>query len=215
MLASELKIGHSVELEVQMDDKKTTLFTSIEMHRENNILLLKTFRYNGKIIGFPTSCSVTLVYAEGSLAYYWENVTVKPVRYEGEIYHCVHLVGNSRVMNRRNSYRVYFGTEMILSAPTASGQKSHKVLVRDISETGMSFYSQENFTVGKNVRLYLSVAPGKEISIRSQILRSQAGSHRNGSIYGCKFTEPNPILNNYLMRYQQERQAKRIGRKRT
>ena len=211
MTAPELQLEHSVELEVTMNNKKTTLLTAIEKIIGPTTVLLTPIQFNKKIVGFPPNCMVNVYYADEKHAYCWKNVRLKAVRYGKDIYHCTDLVGPGEVMNRRGSYRVYIGEQMTVTAFTAQGAKKHSVHLKDISESGMAFLSSEEFDIGRIVRLNLSFAKGIAVEVSSQVVRIQELDNRQEKLYGCKFIEKNNKMVNYLMQLQQKKQREKMG----
>lgn len=211
MNVTDLEMAHSVELEVLHDGKKTTLLTTVEGIIKGCILLTP-IRLDGKIVGFPPKFTVNLLYPEDGQVHCWNNVEVKAVHYQGQVYHSVLLIGEAYVQNRRGAYRVYIGENMNILNYTRTGSQLHEVLIRDLSETGMSFVSKDDFTVGRALRLYLRFKNGREISIGSQLLWKRENPNRQTTfLYGCKFTERNKLLAKYLMNIQQEQQRKKLG----
>ena len=175
-------------------------------------ILLTPIQLNGKLVGFPPDCVVNLLYIDDNHVYCWKHVTIKAVRYEKKVYHSVELIADAEVLNRRGAYRVFIGETMMLTAFTANGPKNYHVLLKDVSETGMAFYSNEEFDVGRTVRLYLTLSKGHQLQLSSQILRTQNFEHRSDKLYGCKFLERNDRLISFLMKIQQDRQRQKLGR---
>lgn len=212
MTAAELQLEHSVELEILLNGKKTTLLTAIE-HIIGTTALLTPIQMNGKVVGFPPDCVVNFLYVGEKQVYCWKKVKLKAVRYENKVYHSAELPGDAETMNRRGSYRVFVGTQMLLTAFSANGPKNYTVQLKDISESGMAFYSKEDFDIGRTVRLHFSVKNGQDLPLSSQILRIQEFENRQERLYGCKFVEKNNRLIGILMHLQQERQRERMGTK--
>ena len=210
MYAADLEISHSLELEIWIDHKKTTLLTTVEKIVDNTVLMTP-IRINGKLIGFPPSCTVNLLYPTSEHVYAWQNIQVKAVKYEKEVYHCATLKNEALPINRRGSYRVFFGEEMFITSFTNEGPKSLKVLVKDVSEGGFAFYTKEEFDVGRTIRLNLHVKNSEELHLTAQIVRTQPDKERADVLYGCKFREKNPLLSRVLMHLQQERQKQKMG----
>ena len=98
MTAAEMQLSHSVELEILMNGKKTTLLTSIEQIIGTTVLLTP-IQINGKVVGFPPNCSVTLLYIDDNHVYCWKNISVKAVRYEKKIYHSAELIADAEILN--------------------------------------------------------------------------------------------------------------------
>lgn len=213
MTAAELQQEHSVELEVMMNGKKTTLITAVEQVVGQNVLLTP-IQVNGKVVGFPPNCMVNFLYVGENQVFCWKNVKIKAVRYEKKIYHSAELVADADILNRRGAYRVYIGEQMSLTAFSAQGPKSYPIHLKDISETGMAFLSKEEFDVGRTVRLHLTIKKGTELQLSAQIIRIQEYENRQDKLYGCKFIEKNNRLVGFLMHLQQEKQREKMGMKR-
>lgn len=212
MTVTEFEISHSIELEINLNGNKTTLLTSVE-HILDDTVLLTPILMNGKIVGFPPPISVNLYYVDEGQVFLWSDVTVKAVKYQNKAYHSVTLENAPKVLNRRGAYRVFIGQKMNLVTFSPEGSNLHEVFIRDISETGMSFFSEEEFSKGRTVRLYLKIKGGEELSLSAQVVWKRQGTHRrkNQFLYGCKFIGRNRQLTSYLMTVQQERQKKRMG----
>lgn len=210
MTSAEMEISHAIELEIFMNGKKTTLLTSVEQVIDTTVLLTP-IQLNGKVVGFPPDCTVNLLYVEENHVFCWKNVKVKVVRYEKNVYHSVELIAEAEILNRRGAYRVFIGENMQLTAFTANGPKTYNVLLKDVSETGMAFYTKEEFDVGRTVRLHLVVSSAHELQLSSQIIRIQNFEDRQDHLYGCKFLERNDRLITYLMKLQQDRQRQKLG----
>lgn len=210
MTAAEVQISHAVELEIILNGKKTTLLTSVEQIVGQTVLLTP-IQLNGKVVGFPPDCLVNFLYIDEKHVYCWKNVKVKAVRYEKKIYHSAELVADAEILNRRGAYRVYMGQQMLLTAFSANGPKNYQVHLKDVSETGMAFFSKEEFDVGRTVRLHLAIKKGTELQLSAQIIRIQDFENRQDKLYGCKFVEKNNRLVGFLMHLQQERQRQKLG----
>lgn len=210
MTAAELQLEHSVELEIIMNGKKTTLLSSVEQVVGQNVLL-SPIQINGKVVGFPPDCIVNLLYVGENQVFCWKNIKLKAVRYEKKVYHSAELIADAEILNRRGAYRVYIGEQMTLTAFSAQGPKNYQVQLKDLSETGMAYFSKEEFDVGRTVRLHLTIRKGQELQLSAQIIRIQEFENRQDKLYGCKFVERNNRLIGYLMHLQQERQKQKLG----
>lgn len=205
MLATELQLNHSVELEVIINGKVTTLLSSIKKIINNNVLL-SPILINEKLVVFPPECTISFIYMEGAVVFCWKNISIKAIKYQNKIYHCVTLDTKAEIWNRRNSFRVYIGEEMELISFGKEGPKVHKVFVKDISETGMAFISSHPFVVKHTIRLKLKLFSGQTVQLSAQIVRTQPTSNENETLYGCRFVEKSPLLSKHLMKIQQEQQ---------
>lgn len=210
MTAADMQLEHSIELDIFMNGKKSTLLTTVEQVIGQTVLLTP-IQINDKLVGFPPNCTVNLLYVGEHQVFCWKNITIKAVRYEKNVYHSAELIGDAEILNRRGAYRVYIGEQMLLTAFSATGPKTYHVNLKDLSETGMAFFSKEEFDVGRTVRLHLSIKKGQELLLSSQIIRIQEFDNRQDKLYGCKFIEKNNRLIGILMHLQQERQRQKHG----
>lgn len=210
MNTADLEISHSLELEIWINNKKTTLLTKVEKVVDNTVLMTP-IRINGQLVGFPPTCTVNLLYPTEEHVYVWVNVQIKAVKFQKEVYHCVTLKEDASTINRRGSYRVYIGEEMLVTTFTNEGPKPLRAMVKDISEGGFAFLSTEEFDIGRTVRLNLHTKKNQELHLTAQIVRQQPGPRNTETLYGCKFRENNPLLSGILMHLQQERQRKKMG----
>ena len=209
MRLTDMEMAHSVELEILHDGKKTTLLTSVEGMIKDSVLLTP-IHLDGKIVGFPPKFIVNLLYPEEGFVYCWSNVVVKAVRYRNHIYHSVELSGPAIQLNRRGAYRVYIGENRTLYYRTLPGTRLFEVFIRDLSETGMCYMSEEEFEVGRTVQLKLKLPGGQTLNLRAKILWKRETPNRSTTyLYGCKFIEKSKLLSSYLMNIQQEQQRER------
>ncbi len=212
MTGKDLELNHSVELDITINGKKVTFLSTVEKIIDQTVLL-SPIRSDGKLLGFPSTCTVNLIYPDFVNTYIWYNVTVRAVKYDQQVYHAVTLEPEASTINRRGTFRVYSGEEMLVTTFTHNGPVPLHVIVRDISESGMSFFSQQTLDIGRTVRLNLTLQNDREIHLGAQIVREKKDGSRFGTLYGCKFIEKNPLLPRYLMRLQQEHQKRRMGLK--
>ena len=210
MNAAELEISHSIELEIWINGKKTTLLTTVEKVVGQTVLMTP-IRINGKLLGFPPTCTVNLLYPTAEHVYAWQNLSVKAVKFERAVYHCATLNGDATTVNRRGSYRVFFGEEMNITTFPNEGPKAIRALIQDVSESGFAFYSKEEFDIGRTIRFNLRLKDMPELHLTAQIVRAQPDKGRAEVLYGCKFREKNPLLSRVLMHLQQERQKQKMG----
>ena len=210
MTGADLELNRSVELDITVNGKKATFLSKVEKIIDQTVLLAP-IRANGKLLGFPSDCVVNLIYPDYVNTYLWENVTVRAVKYDQRVYHAITVEFEASTINRRGTFRVYSGEEMLVTTFTHEGPLELHVIVRDISETGMSFFSHQKLDIGRTVRLNLVTQNDRELRLSAQIVRVKNDGSRFGSLYGCKFIEKHPLLPNYLMRLQQEHQRRRHG----
>lgn len=202
MQIDELSKGGAVEVEAKINGKALN-FRSEVVLVNNNSVLITSIKVNEQTVGFSDKCHINFLYKSDGKLYIWENVTVKLVKYEGEIYHKIDLAGDGKPFNRRGSFRLYIGEEMPLYVNTASGPTALNVLIKDISETGVGFITKEELDINRIVRLKLK-DNNTLISLSAVIVRKEFLSHLGSNLYGCRFNEKSDKLGKYIAKRQGE-----------
>lgn len=198
----DINKGSNVELEVKLKGHAMS-FRSDVVAIKNNSILINSIKVNEQTIGFSDKCQLNFIFKSESKVYIWENVYVKLVKYDGNIYHKIDLYGDGKPYNRRDSYRMYIGEDMPLYVNTASGPTAISVLVKDISETGVAFITKEEIDIDRTIRLKLK-DNNVIISLSGVIIRKDFLPNLNSFLYGCKFNEKNNKLGKYIMKKQGE-----------
>lgn len=205
----DLEQGDVVELEVKQASTKVSLKTTIEF-KIDDMLLLEPVRIDGKVAGFSDNVAVNLLFPRESKLNIWYNIKVSVVKYNKNIYHAIKLEGDSTTLNRRQAYRVYMGHNHTIVTFTSTGPKNLDVLVRDVSDLGFAFITGEAMNVGNVVRLHFPIDDSSELKLTAKIVRTES-RERGETLYGCKFSERNRILSEYLMKYQREKAKGKIS----
>lgn len=203
----EISKNGSIELEVKFNGRSMS-FKSIVVEVKSNSVLISPIKANDQTVGFSDTCQINFLYKADNKLYLWENVFVKLVKYENNIYHKIDLNGEGKIYNRRNSFRLYIGEDMPLYVNTSSGPTAISVLVKDISETGVGFISSEELDIDRTIRLKLK-ENNNIISLSGVIVRKEFLPNLNSYIYGCKFNEKYPRLGKYIARRQAEQLRKK------
>lgn len=207
MNKNELLPDAQVELLVRAGSDTITLRSKI-VDLVNGDILIDRLEHNGKLLGIPDHFSVDMLYLEpeNSRPFLWSNVSLKVVRYKKEIYHCIgNLAETGKLTNRRESFRLFVGREMTLVVRDANGSRGYRVILKDISETGMGFVTKEDFPIKKLVRLDFEDNHFR-MPLAAHIVRKIEPTDDNMTfVYGCRFSEPNPLLSKYIARKQHEK----------
>lgn len=202
MNVDEMVKGAAVEVDVKCNGKTMNFQSEISLVKDNYILVTG-IKVNNQTVGFSDKCTINFLYKEDGKLFLWENVNVKLVKYDGDIFHKIELFGDGKPYNRREAYRMFLGEDMSIYVNTASGPTSLPVLVRDISETGVGFITKEELDVDRIFRLRLK-DNNTIISLSGVIVRKDVLSHIESNLYGCKFNEKNNMLIKYIARRQGE-----------
>ncbi len=202
MIIDEISKDGDIEVEVKCNGK-TMNFKSEIRFIINNSVLIKSIKVNEQTVGFSDQCIINFLYKSDGKLYIWENVSIKLVKYDGGIYHKMDLSGMGKPHNRRDAFRMYIGEEMFIYINTAKGQAALSVLIRDISETGVSFITKEDFDIERTFRLKLK-HKNIMINISGAIVRKEPLPNLGSTLYGCKFIEKNLLLGKFIAQKQGE-----------
>ena len=202
MNTDDMSKGASVEIDVRLMGKTLNFKSDIALIIKDSILI-RGIRVDNRTVGFTDKCTVDFMYKEDGKLYKWDDVQVKLVRYDGEIYHMVRIAGDGKVHNRREAYRQYIGEDMPIYINTASGTSAIDVLVKDISETGVGFITKEELEIDRTFRLKIRENQYM-LTLSGIIIRKEELSNLNSNLYGCKFIEKDNALVKYIARKQGE-----------
>lgn len=199
----------SIELDVSYNGHTMSFSSNIALIIDNTILIT-AIKANNQTIGFNDDCRINfIVKFDNGKVYKWNDVTVKLVKYEGVIYNKIDLQGDGTSYNRREAFRMYIGEDMPIYINSASGPISITVLIKDLSETGVSFITKEDLAIDRTIRLRI-----KDnhiiITISGIIVRKEFLPHLDSFLYGCKFIEKNQKLGKFIAKRQGE-ELRRMG----
>jgi hypothetical protein len=105
---------------------------------------------------------------------------------------------------------MYIGEDMPLYVNTATGPSALSVLVKDISNTGVAFITNEEIDVERTFRLKLK-DNNSIINLSGIVVRKEFIPHLNSFLYGCKFNEKNNFLGKYIAKKQNEMLQKKTS----
>lgn len=209
MLIDEIPVGASIEIEVRFCGRSMSFNSEVQFKRENSIFI-NPITVNERTVGFNDKCRINLIVKANGKVFLWENVEVRLIRYDGNIYHRITLQGDGKPYNRREAYRMYIGEDMPIYINTPEGPNLINVLVKDISETGVGFITKEELDVERIIRLRLKDF-NNVIYITGSIVRKEYLPHLDSYLYGCKFTEKNDHLGKFIARKQGEQLRKKLN----
>ena len=209
MLISEILVGANIEIEVRYSGRSMS-FNSEVLFLHNDSIFINPIIVNERTIGFNDKCRINLIVKIEGKVFLWENVEIKLVRYDGNIYHRISIQGEGKPYNRREAYRMYIGEDMPVYINTATGPYLINVLVKDISETGVGFITNEDLDIDRMIRLKIKDF-NNIIALTGVIVRKEYLPHLDSYLYGCKFNEKNDKLGKFIARKQGEQLRKRLN----
>ena len=199
MKIGEIEAGSAVTLLVKKDDLSVELPSEIVKVYDDSVLT-KCFMHGDNLVSFDVDgLSVEMMVVKpGEVPYNFKNVQVSLVELEGVRYHCLRTGTVGVKLNRRNAFRVFIGEDG--SAIELGGGKSARILVKDLSSTGIGFLVDKTehteFEVGTKVHVtFADSVIGKRIEADSMVVR--AVEQETQFLYGCMFTKHYPDIERY------------------
>lgn len=203
MKINEIPKDGSVSLKLQKDNQISMLSVEIYVAKEN-VIVLKPIIIDGKVLNLSNSdFRLELIYERGNeKPLIWRNISFGTIKIDN--YPCVVLQDTTEgvVYNRRGTFRLELDVQGVLNG-------NEKIIVHDISTTGISFYTEKDNrkTIGSPVKIKF-MGGFEEIYVSGEIIREVEGEERN--MYGCMIK-----ANLMVDKFMTEEQRRRVMRNRT
>lgn len=183
MELSSIEAGKKVIIMVESKEEKSEFETSVE----KNILvqglaglLLQGVRVDNNVIVFNSSKEESkfniVLEQQDARPLIWRNVLISSVTYKNEPMIFVYSEVESLMYNRRNCFRLPMSTQ----AYTDTGDK---IIIRDISISGVSFRTDRRRMVGQVLRIKFKDKYDETYRITGTIVREERDDDK--FIYGC------------------------------
>ena len=212
MLLGDTKVGKPIELQIQRDGYNYRVVSKIEEVSEGRICI-SLIASSKRIFEFLDTDVVDLVYRKDDRMWKWCNVKGGIVELDGEQFHCLMSTERGESYNRRNAFRVPMNQVIELqykvmeegSLPEITEcfrMKSCIALLRDISEVGVGFYTNNLIDLENEVFFQFSTECGW-IKCEAIVVRFFEARHGNFRYYyGCRFQETSKALTKYIYEMQ-------------
>lgn len=215
MLLSELGDGVTVRLIITIEETMFEFETTVQMKHKKNVFI-EPIRKNGKILNVQSeNIRVDVMYIrEQGKPILWVGTEMTCIRHKGQIYYAVSGNLKGEEYNRRGDFRLFIGEEN--PAKIGKHRRAHKVILKDMSNSGFAFISQEKIDNAEGLFVYI-VYPATlgekklELSLFGKIVRDMP--LEDGRIlYGCVLVKKNEIIGYYINQKQMEQLAKKNER---
>lgn len=226
MLVGETKVGKQIEIFINRDGYHYRVVSKIEEASEGRICI-SLIASSKRVFQFLDTDVIDLVYRNEDRMWKWDNVKGGITELDGEQFHCLMTTEQGESYNRRNAYRVSVNETIELfhkileqgsfqEMEECYRMKSCAAMLRDISEVGVGFYTDELIDIQDEIAFHLSTEVG-EIKCEAVVVRFFESRHGNYRYYyGCRFTETSKTLTRYIYEMQRlelQRTRDRIFRK--
>ena len=228
MFINEMRGGEPVKLELAVNGAKMEFKSTVVTIEDKKMLkaldgIVKNYPYvvveaitkEDKVIGFPTSgveYKVSYVDKETRKAYEWHGVTVKQVSFaDGTKNHIFISEKNVKELNRRERYRLWLGCDGLLQMGLST--KSLRIIIKDISATGVSFLIENRQAVDETLIPKMSAI----ISLSFSDAETNTKFKLNASVvriveeedgkmlFGCRLMQESAAIAKFVNTKQRER----------
>lgn len=199
MTAADLKVGQSVEIQLEREGYIYHLFSKVHETNRNKVYILP-ITAGLKTLRFEPDDEIKLICRTKERLLAWSNVKGGIEFLEGEKFHVLYANGEAESYNRRNSYRVSYGKahdcmHCRYEKDEESGvmkdvlHQKFRAIVKDISESGIALIAMDRLENGDFVELVLE-NEGIKMECEARVVRSMPieGSERK-KLYGCVLTK--------------------------
>lgn len=220
MRLEELKLGKSIEIIVTRDQYRLRLVSKIE-DVANDRIAITLITGNGKVFQFQEKDKIEFIYKDDKRLWRWRGLKGTIEKLEDSYVHCLYGPREGEHFNRRNAYRVFVGEEIkfhwikqgklqilldnkedMESVNEPLLVKNAQGLLKDISETGAGFYSNERLELHDAVTFRLITCVGV-IHVIGEVVRiTHEGNGNYRKFFGISFVEVSNIINKYVFTLQ-------------
>lgn len=196
MHLDDLERGQGVVLEITKGDEHSEVDGYVMMVKRN-VLVLEPIIIEEKVLVLnDAEIHVNLVVSiDENKPQLWKNVAFGMTNINNHQCIVVKSDGESVTYNRRASYRLSMDNQGYL--------RNEKIIIHDISVTGLSFYVKKEFrkTIGSEVDIKFT-ANYEDIHVRGKIIREIEDGDRY--LYGCTI-HANPAVDSFIASEQRKR----------
>ena len=222
MFLGETKVGKPIEILIERDGYNYRVVSKIEEASEGRICI-SLIASSKRVFQFLDTDVIDLVYRKEDRMWKWSNVKGDVIELDGEQFHCLMSLERGESYNRRNAYRVTVNKPIDLQykimeegSPLEIKDcfrlKSCIAMLRDISEVGVGFYSDELIDLESEVFFQFSTEYG-DVKCEAIVVRFFEARHGNFRYYyGCRFKETSKTLTKYI--YEMQRRELKKARDR-
>lgn len=158
MIATELKLGQPIEIQIERDGYIYRLVSKVEA-TERNKIYISLITAADKVFRFENVDSVMVVCRTKERMWAWSNVIGKIELLEGQRVHVLYVQGEAESYNRREAFRVQIGKECAMThhryAKSAETKEyvdqineKFNAVIKDISENGVAVVTTRELEEG-------------------------------------------------------------------
>ena len=200
----ELQSGNAIELQVVFSNN-TYEFPTKVLGVQREILILAEIQVDGKKLKITKEQGVNIIFKMLNKLYIWNNVKMETILYKGHYYYRMNDTDiESKLYNRRGAFRLYIGNSMPIEVYLNGNKNEYCVNIKDISETGFGFITNEDLLINKKVS-FAYRTKDESFDLNGFIVRKTYDAVTHTYSYGCKFPEFYNELGSFIVKEQAKR----------
>lgn len=203
MKLTQVQVGIQIQIILIIDGQRMN-FNSIIRAILDDSILIDPIMQQDKTVGFDGHEVMAICVAQENKPYLWNGISLRLVRFNGEVYHQLQTGQDGVFCNRRKYYRQYVGMEGNVNDLS----HSYSVIIKDVSLKGCSFVTSEELELGKSIVLSFSDNETNYV-IRAVINRKMIVDETNKTVYGCEMRLENTKLEKYISERQRQEMQRR------
>lgn len=214
MTAAELKIGQSVEIELERDGYIYHLLSKVHEVSRNKIYI-EPIVAQAKMLRFRADDDIKVIHRTRERLLAWSNAKGSIEFLDGKLFHVLQVSKEAESYNRRNSYRVPYGKacdciHRRYEKAEALGRmedvlnRKFRAIIKDISESGVAFIAMETLEKKDFIEFVLD-AEGIRMECEARVVRCTPveGSERK-KLYGCVLTKMSREYGKFVLDIQRK-----------
>lgn len=210
MLIKEMVLGRKLEVLVDREGYNYRLVSKIEGTADGTVAV-SAISAKGRMFHFEDGDDVTIVYRGEERMWKWEHVKPGLARMDGETVHTFSSRAQGLVYNRRDSFRVPIGENLLMyrifvkkneEGETEETLKPFEGLLSDLSVSGAGLYTNEEMDIDAMMGFDMPTHMGIMTCRGKIVRRADVYDKPFQNFYGCEFTKVRKELERYLFERQ-------------
>lgn len=167
--------------------------------KENGFLVITAILENDIPVDPKNLSNVELVYIVKDGLYTFQACKLEPTECFSMRAYMITSDENVNKVNRREVYRVFIGEITKIKVISQQGVKTElEGILKDISIQGMGVIFNREIEIGYKISIIYNYE-GLNIHLLGEVIRADKVPGRNYYAYGCKFFNPNSLVNRVIM----------------
>ncbi len=228
MRLENLKVGRGLEIYVTRAGYRYRLVSTIESTTPGKVYIT-LIASASKVFRFLDTDEVDIVYRDETRIIQWDKVKGSIETVDKTQMHCFTSNKEGISFNRRESFRVDIGDEIVLYRfhHKEAIEKTEEIqmddygnevgtvtveefegLLKDVSENGCGFYTNQLLNIGDEIGFPLFTSFGSMYFKCEVVRHMERRNEKFMEFYGCRFLRSDKNLGKYLFALQRERLQK-------